>query len=107
MRWRKRSPKRSMLSRMRGTSAMSTPEPTIMGICYLLIRLWQLSRPSFREDPQSEEIVATVDHLPIDHSRFSEEFVWVYRAFSIDMQNLVPMCHEPIRDDHAMAAEVH
>ena len=33
--------------------------------------------------------------------------MWAYRALRVDVKNFVAMRHQPIRDDHAMTAEIH
>src|ERR1700687_2368029 len=95
-----------MVSRMRGTSAMSTPGPRIMTILLFgNVALSHAQRTALKQ-ARSEKIVAAVDDLPVDHPCFGEELVRARGAFSVDMKNFVAMSHQPVRDDHAMAAKI-
>src|SRR5579885_654756 len=88
MRERKRSPKRLIDSRMRGTSAMSTPVPTIIRTIL-------------------QQTIATVDELTVDHAGFRGELMRFRRLLIVNVQHIVSVCHEPIGNQHAMTAEVH
>src|SRR5437660_2192931 len=80
-----------MAWRMRGTSAMSMPVPTIIGI-----PIGNLQQP-----------ISTVDHLPVDHARLRGEPVRLSRSNIIDVLHFVPVCDQPVRHQHAMTTKVH
>src|SRR5882724_3615351 len=90
-RWMKRSPCRWIASAMRGTSAISMPLPTIMRI-YVSTEL--------------QQSVATIDHTPINHPRFSHQLMRFCDACSINVLHFLPVRHQPVRNQHAMAMKI-
>src|SRR5258706_15803344 len=106
MRWRNRCPNRSIDWRIRSTSAMSTPVPTIM---WTIVN-WEFGIGNLGQDRgacgRSEKLVAAIDHLPFDHPRLGGPLVRPRRSFGVDMEHFVPMRHQPVRNNHSVTAEI-
>src|ERR1700677_605946 len=62
--------------------------------------IWQLDHNIL------EEIIAAIDYPSIDQACFSQHLVRARGAFRVNVKNFVPVPHKPVRDNHAMAAEV-
>src|SRR5579864_1351414 len=101
----KRSPKRSMAWRMRATSAMSIPLPTIMellSILYLRLPIRNLSA----RDHTSKQPVAPVKQFAVNHASFCSKAVRPGRAGAVDMLHFMAVSDQPIGNQHTMATEI-
>ena len=54
-----------------------------------------------------KKTVSPINYLPIDHPRLGEKFVRTRWTLRVDVQNFMAERHEPIGNDHAMAAKIH
>src|SRR5206468_13026939 len=62
---------------------------------------WEISGKQF-----SKYLISAIDHLFIDQACFCGEFMRLGWTRVIDMQHLMPVRGQPIRNQHTMAAEV-
>src|ERR1700686_3829916 len=92
MRCRKRGPKRSMACRMRGTSAMSIPVPTIM---------FEIPLPRILQ-----QTIATINQAAIEDASLRHQHMRFDRTFRIDVQDLVSVSDEPVGHQHTVAAKI-
>src|SRR5271165_1972987 len=96
MRCRKRSPKRSIDCRMRGTSAISMPVPTIIFI-----------KPKNYKIQRLQKAIASINQFAVDHARIGGKAVRFRRVRPINVHYLVAMRQQPVRNQHTVAAEVY
>src|SRR5271170_2902848 len=96
MRFRKRSPKRAIDCRMRGTSAMSIPVPTIIFL--------NTSQQVF---DALQQAVSAVNQFAVYHASFCGQAMWFDGTGPVDVQNFMSARHQPVRNQHAVAAEVY
>src|ERR1700682_5874913 len=112
MRCRNRPGKRSIALRMRGTSAMSMPVPTIMGrtLNFQLPMVTELLRYSLkRQSPikNLQQPVTAIDQPSVHDARFGSELMRPVPSGAIDMLHLMTVSHKPIRYQHTMTAEIY
>src|SRR5271166_6694229 len=131
MRCRKRPPKRSIERCMRGTSAISMPVPTIIfhsfeGAPSLVRPPFGRTQPALSEaegagilmcfamsdaerygiDPLQQP-VAAINHFALHHASLRSQAMRFYRACAVNMQHLMTVRHQPVGNQHAMAAKVY
>src|SRR5437868_6360746 len=122
MRCRKRLPNRSMAFRIRGTSAMSMPVPTIifyesstvqriadfrLPIANLLFRnASDLQIGNGKLKIVSQQPISSINDLPINKPSFGHELVCSGWTCGVDMQDFMSMSNQPIGDQHAVATKI-
>lgn len=79
---------------MRGTSAMSIPVPTIM------------VENQGSTNRGSQETIAAVDQLAVYNASFGHKLMTLWWFGFVDMQDLMAMGYQPIRNQHAMTVEI-